>query len=152
MKIVNIFSGFVYKDYSRELKTLEDAKSKYSSNMIFVEAPDYVFEGWGYDESKTGDERFVKPIAPNGWLYDDDTGTFYKELSNREKRKEFYTTGKCMKEKNEFFIEFEGEKLTIDSATKLGSSYEYRGETDKSNELKELIKFAVKEIREKYPD
>ena len=152
MKVVNIFEGFVYKDYSSMLNSLEEAKKMFSSNMVFVEAPDYVFEGWGFDETKTGDERFIKPIPPDGWLYDDDTGTFYKELSNREKRKEFYTTGKCTKEEDEFFVEFEGESLTVDSATKLGSSYEYRGETNKSNELKELIKSAVKEIREKYPD
>lgn len=152
MKIFNVFNSFVYKDYSFMLKSLDDAKDKFSSDMVFVEAPDYVFEGWGYDETKIGDERFIKPIPPDGWLYDEDTGTFYKELSNREKRKEFYITGKCMKEKDEFFIDFEGEKLTVDRATNLGSSYEYRGEVEKSNEIKDLIKLTVKEIREKYPD
>ena len=149
MKIFQIFNGFCH--WQTPFKSLEETKG-FPKDCIFVEAPDYVFEGWGFDETKTGDERFIKPIPPDGWLYDDDTGTFYKELSNREKRKEFYTSGKCMKEKDEFFVEFEGEILTVDSATKLGSSYEYRGETNKSNELKELIKSSVKEIREKYPD
>lgn len=152
MKLFIVFNYQCYNDITKYYRSLEDAKNHYDNKTVIVEAPDYVFEGWGYDESKTFNDRFIKPVAPDGWLYDDDTGTFYKELSNREKRKEFYTTGKCMKEKNEFFIDLEGEKFSVDSATKLGCSYEYRGEIDKSNELKELIKLTVKEIREKYPD
>ena len=42
-----------------------------------METPDYVFEGWGYDETAEGYERFIKPTAPEGWAYDDATGTFY---------------------------------------------------------------------------
>ena len=152
MKVFIVFNNFCYNDLSSRYKSKDEAKKNYDDKTEIVEAPDYVFEGWGYDETKIGDERFIKPISPDGWLYDDDTGTFYKELSNREKRKEFYTTGKCMKEKEEFLIDFEGEKLTVDRATNLGSSYEYRGEVEKSNEIKDLIKLTVKEIREKYPD
>jgi hypothetical protein len=43
-----------------------------------VNAPDYVFEGWGYDSRKTGDERFIKPRPPEGWAYDPETGTVYR--------------------------------------------------------------------------
>lgn len=52
----------------------------YPSDCLFVEAPDYVFEGWGYitqdDDGNyvSGDDRFVKPVAPEGCVYDDDTG------------------------------------------------------------------------------
>lgn len=152
MKIVNIFNGFVYKDYSNSLKSLDEAKKKYANNMIFVEAPDYVFEGWGYDETKIGDERFTKPIPPEGFLYDEDTGTYYKDLSNKEKRKDFYIYGKSMKEKNEFFVIIDDEKYTVEEATNLGKSYEYRDEVEKSNEIKKLVKSTVKEIRERYPD
>lgn len=49
------------------------------SSLVFAEAPDYVFEGWGYDASQTGDARFIKPIAPDGWHYDDVNGTFYPD-------------------------------------------------------------------------
>lgn len=45
--------------------------------MVFVDAPDYVFESWGFDETKEGDARFIKPTPPEGWEYDDATGTFY---------------------------------------------------------------------------
>ena len=33
-----------------------------------------MFEGWGYLNGE-----FIKPIPPDGWLYDDRTGTFYPE-------------------------------------------------------------------------
>lgn len=42
--------------------------------VLFVEAPDYVYEGWGYLNGE-----FIKPTPPEGWLYDDKTGTFYLE-------------------------------------------------------------------------
>ena len=39
-----------------------------------MEAPDNVFEGWGYL-----DGEFIKPTPPEGWLYDEATGCFYLE-------------------------------------------------------------------------
>lgn len=54
--------------------SLDETIDKYPKNILFVEAPDYVFEGWGYI-----DGEFIKPTPPEGWLYDDATGTFYKE-------------------------------------------------------------------------
>ena len=53
-----------------------------SSNVLFVQAPDYVFPGWGYkitdDEGNalTGDACFIKPTAPDGYFYNDETGEF----------------------------------------------------------------------------
>jgi len=47
--------------------------------VLIVEAPDYVQEGWGYDPYQVGDARFVEPTPPEGWLYDRETGTYYKE-------------------------------------------------------------------------
>lgn len=37
-----------------------------------IEVPDHVFIGWGYV-----DGVLIKPLAPEGFLYDDGTGTFY---------------------------------------------------------------------------
>lgn len=53
-----------------------------SSNVLFVQAPDYVFPGWGYKNvdddgnSITGDDCFIKPVAPEGYFYNDETGEF----------------------------------------------------------------------------
>lgn len=76
MKIFQILDGICYYDATVVHPTLDSTVDKYPPNVIFVEAPDYVFENWGYDESKTGDERFVKPTPPEGWYYDDETGSF----------------------------------------------------------------------------
>ena len=81
MKIFQILNGFCHWDATEVLASLEEAETRFSSEMHFAAAPDYVFEGWGYDDSADGDERFVKPIPLEGWLYDDLTGTFYREDS-----------------------------------------------------------------------
>ena len=47
--------------------------------LVWTEAPDYVFEGWGYDPTKEESERFLKPVPPEGWHYDDGTGAFYED-------------------------------------------------------------------------
>ena len=44
------------------------------SNGFVVEAPDWVFEGWGY-----ADGKFLRPVPPPGWIYDDETGAFFRE-------------------------------------------------------------------------
>lgn len=77
MKIFQILDGLCYWDATNRVHTIDEAKFFYSPEILFVEAPDYVFEGWGYDEFAEGDERFIKPEAPEGWAYDDETGTFY---------------------------------------------------------------------------
>lgn len=52
-------------------------------NGFLIHAPDYVFEGWGYDARKEGDERFIKPRPPDGWKYDDASGAIYREADMR---------------------------------------------------------------------
>lgn len=47
-------------------------------NGFLVKAPDYVFEGWGYNAKADGDARFLRPIPPDGWGYDSETGTFFR--------------------------------------------------------------------------
>ena len=80
MKIFQILNGFCHYDATPIHPTLADTVDKYAPDIIFVEAPDYVFEGWGYDETQKGDARFIKPTPPDGWLYDDTTGCF-KEIN-----------------------------------------------------------------------
>lgn len=56
----------------------------FSPDMVFVEAPDYVFEGWGFDEHAEGDARFIRPEVPDGYKYDEGTGTFYTDDAKNE--------------------------------------------------------------------
>ncbi len=79
MKIMQILGDFVHWDATPQFPTMQDVEGRFAPDIIFVEAPDYVFEGWGYDETAVGDARFIKPEPPEGWLYDDKTGTFYPE-------------------------------------------------------------------------
>lgn len=76
MKVFQVNHGFCFKDYTYMYKTSEAASQNFAPNIEFVEAPDYVFEGWGYNPDATGDSRFIKPIAPEGWIYNEETGTF----------------------------------------------------------------------------
>lgn len=74
MKIFQIVNNFCKWDASKQFSTIEKAKLAYPNSIVFVEAPDYVHEGWGYINGE-----FIKPQAPEGWLYDENTGTFYPE-------------------------------------------------------------------------
>lgn len=56
-----------------------NAEKKPPNNGFLIDAPDWVFEGWGYDARKEGDERFIKPRPPEGWVYDPETGTVCRE-------------------------------------------------------------------------
>lgn len=77
MKIFQILGGFCHWDASRVASSIDECEKRFAPDMVFAEAPDYVFEGWGYDPYAEGDARFIKPTPPEGWLYDEDTGTFY---------------------------------------------------------------------------
>ncbi len=77
MKIFQVMNGFCHWDATPVHPTLESTVGMYSPDIVFVEAPDFVFEGWGYDAEQEGDARFIKPIPPEGWGYDDETGSFY---------------------------------------------------------------------------
>ena len=79
MKVFQILNGFCYCDMTAKHPTLESTVGRYAPNIVFVETPDYEFESWGYDDTQEGEERFIKPTPPEGWLYDDETGTFYPE-------------------------------------------------------------------------
>lgn len=77
MKIFRIKNGFCHWDATNQVQSMEEVAERYSPDLLFVEAPDYVFEGWGYDATAEGDARFIRPEPPEGWIYDDATGTMY---------------------------------------------------------------------------
>lgn len=77
MKVFQIVKGFCYYDATKLYRNAAEAAKHYTPDDLFVDAPDYVFEGWGYDETQEGDARFIQPTPPEGWEYDPDTGTFY---------------------------------------------------------------------------
>lgn len=81
MKIMMILNGFCHWDATGEVGSLEAASERYAPDMVFVETPDWVFEGFGYNPDLAGDARFIRPVPPKGWLYDDATGTIYMEGS-----------------------------------------------------------------------
>lgn len=87
MKVFQIVDNFCYYDATAVHPTLADTEGKYPPDVLFVEAPDNVFEGWGYDGTQEGDARFIKPTPPEGWLYDDATGTFYPADGEKPKPK-----------------------------------------------------------------
>lgn len=86
MKVFQIEANFCHWDATNQFPTKESTVGYFPPEVLFVEAPDYVFEGWGYI-----DGEFIKPTPPEGWIYDEETGTFYPEgyvpkviLSNEE--------------------------------------------------------------------
>lgn len=64
MKVFQIFDGICYCDYSHNYRSAAEAAKYYSPQTVFVDAPDYVDVGWGFDGTKEGDERFIEPPAP----------------------------------------------------------------------------------------
>lgn len=70
MKIFQIVNDICH--WHTPYKSIEETKGLYPHDVVFVEADDNVFEGWGYL-----DGQFIRPTPPDGWLYDDATGSFY---------------------------------------------------------------------------
>ena len=138
MKIFQIEAGICHWDASNVLQSLDDAKVRFPPSLLFVEAPDYVFEGWGYL-----DGEFIKPAAPEGWVYDESNGTFYPEPTTKEQREKAYNT--------EHIIEWNGELLTVTEAATQWLYYAAEG-SDKANEIQALIAAAKSKTRVKYPD
>lgn len=78
MKVFYVSKNIIFHHHPEYMSAAE-ASQYFHPDFVFVDAPDYVFEGWGYDPTAEGDARFIKPTPPEGWLYDDGTGTFYPE-------------------------------------------------------------------------
>ena len=149
-KIFQVVSGFCYYDATRTHRDLKSTEGKYPPDILFVEAPNYVREGWGYDETKEGDERFIMPVAPDGWSYDLETGTFYKDGELKASQRERAYQSLMHKENGEAILSWEGKALTVDHANNLGLKYMAEG-NEKAAELTKLIAAAKAYIRELYP-
>lgn len=83
MKIFQIVEGIC--KWETGYVTIGEAYNIFPEDLLFVEAPDYVYEGWAYREKDdngnelTGDDRFIVPDLPKGLYYDPDTGSIYDE-------------------------------------------------------------------------
>jgi len=77
MKIFQILHGMCH--WETPFKSLDETFGKFPTDCLFVEAPDYVTEQWGFDEFGVGDERFIAPEIPEDLVMDDETGSFVEE-------------------------------------------------------------------------
>lgn len=79
MKIFQILYGLTHADFSSFGSIKNIPKGTFPKALLdqLVEAPDYVFLSWGYIDGK-----FIKPETPDGYKYDNLTGTFYPVGTN----------------------------------------------------------------------
>ena len=83
MKVFQIVDGKC--NWFTEYQSVAETIGKYPSDCLFVEAPDYVHEGWGYKEyddngiAIIGDDRFIPPTPDVGFFYDETSGTVRPE-------------------------------------------------------------------------
>lgn len=77
MKVMQIKNGLIYQDVSSLYESAIEASKYYDNTIEFIDTPNYVFPGWGYNPSLEGDNRFIKPSVPDGMIYDDETGTVF---------------------------------------------------------------------------
>jgi hypothetical protein len=75
-KVFQILHGFCHWDATAVVQTVERSKEMFAPTLRFEDAPNYVREGWAFDDTKEGDERFIQPVAPEGWYYDLEKGVF----------------------------------------------------------------------------
>lgn len=76
MKIFQIVNGKCH--WQTPFESLDET-TNFPPDCIFVEAPDYVNEQWGFDETEIGDDRFIAPTPQEGFVYDDDSGQLIEE-------------------------------------------------------------------------
>lgn len=74
MRVFQIEAEICYWDATSQFPTVESTVGYFPPDLLFVEAPDYVREGWGYVNNE-----FIEPTPPEGYLYDRETGSFYLE-------------------------------------------------------------------------
>lgn len=64
MKVFQILNDQCWWDASSLYASAEEAATHYAPDIVFADAPDDVQEGWGFDETKEGDARFIAPPEP----------------------------------------------------------------------------------------
>ena len=75
MKVLLIKGRFCHEDVTERFASAEAAKRLYPY-CTFVDAPDFVFPGWGFEPDAHGDDRCLRPGVPEGFAYDDSCGCF----------------------------------------------------------------------------
>lgn len=68
-KVFQIFNGRCWWDATPTVGTVSHAQEMFAPDIVFMDVPDFVQEGWIFDEEKTGNERFVEPTEENLNLY-----------------------------------------------------------------------------------
>lgn len=77
MKIFQILHGMCH--WETPFKSLDETFMRFPTDCLFVEAPDYVNEQWGFNEFAIGDDRFIQPSIPEDLIFDDEEGKFVEE-------------------------------------------------------------------------
>lgn len=84
-KIFEILNQRVHREYP-QFDTVAEAYEVYSKDLLFVEAPDIVFEGYGFDPTAQGDARFIRPALSEGWEYDENNCPWNPEETRSTER------------------------------------------------------------------
>ena len=84
-KVFDVMNGRLYHHYP-EYNSVEDTVGLYADNIVFVDAPDWCFEGVYYFPEREGDARFVAP--PPEPLQLDENGNPYSPESYRQMERE----------------------------------------------------------------
>lgn len=98
MKVFQILNGLCHREYP-EYKSAEEARRFFAPTIVFVDAPNWVWEGYGFDGSKSGDNRFIRPALSEGWTYDEETGLprqYEAERAMERKNRHAETTNDTM--------------------------------------------------------
>lgn len=83
MKLFDVVDNEIHAEYTGMYENAEEASKHYAPNIVFVDAPNWVFPGFGFDPSKNGDDRFIEPTTDTpGWVYDGN-GTFWNPEQTR---------------------------------------------------------------------
>lgn len=145
-KIFEIVNGRVHHEYP-EFDTVADAYRVFSKDILFVEAPDTIFVGFGYDDSKEGVERFIRPELSEGWIYDDSNYPWNPEETRLVERKQLHseTTNDTMQALRKLR---EGDKA-IDWQAWLDALDAYNVAIEKTREQAD---YPLKVVYPKYPE
>lgn len=83
MKLFDVVDNEIHAEYTGMYENAEEASKHYAPNIVFVDAPNWVFPGFGFDPSRSGDDRFIEPTSDSpGWVYYGN-GTFWNPEQTR---------------------------------------------------------------------
>ena len=89
-KVMEILYNRVHREYP-EYDSADEASSHFAPTIRFVDAPDWVWPGYGYDDTKQGDERFVRPALNEGWEYDENGCPWSPEETRATERRRLHS-------------------------------------------------------------